>query len=132
MATNKKLNARSLWHFLNGRGAHEKAYGELKNGFAFDAVPTGRYAANSAWQSLSVLAFNLSRGFQIAIGAPRRRTDRKRRCVLRFDSIHTLRFRLLGRAATLLAPTGKTTLDLGASTSVEYDFHRALQRPRAA
>ena len=132
IATNKRLSPRYLWHFLNGRGAHEKAYGELKNGFAFDAVPTGRYAANTPWQRLSLLPFNLSRGFQTATGAPRPRTDRKRRCVPRFDSIHTLRFRLLGRAARLLPPTGKTTLDLGASTSVEYDFHRALQRLRAA
>jgi hypothetical protein len=46
--------------------------GELKGGFAFDCVPTMRYAANSAWQLLSVLAFNLMRGFQMATTAERR------------------------------------------------------------
>jgi len=50
----------------------QKVYGELKRGFAFDCVPTMRYAANSAWQLLSVLAFNLMRGFQLATTAERR------------------------------------------------------------
>lgn len=132
MATNKTLSVRSLWHFLNGRGAHEKALGELKSGFAFDAVPTRCYAANSAWQSLSLLAFNLSRSFQIATGAPRRRPDRKRRCCYRFETIATQRFKLIGRAASLTMPAGRATLDLGTNTAVEHDFTRALDHLRAA
>ena len=132
IATNKTLSARGLWHFLNGRGAHEKALGELKSGFAFDAVPTLRYGANSAWQLLSLLAFNLARGFQIAAGAPRRSTNRKRQCCYRFDSIHTLRFKLLGRAGLLTAPAGKKILDLGPVVAVADQFERAIQHLRAA
>ena len=132
ICTNKMLSPRALWHFLNGRGAHEKALGELKSGFAFDAVPTLRYAANSAWQVLSILAFNLSRGFQIATGATSRRPNRKRRCRYRFDSIHTLRFKLLGRAGLLTAPAGRSTLDLGPQAAVKQDFNRTLEHLRAA
>src|SRR5436309_474130 len=65
------LGAVALWAFMAGRGTHEKVYAELKGGFAFDCVPTMRYAANSAWQLLSVLAFNLVRGFQMATTAER-------------------------------------------------------------
>jgi hypothetical protein len=64
VVTNKLLSGQALWAFISGRGVHEKMYGELKRGFAFDSVPTMRYAANSAWQILSVLAFNLIRGFK--------------------------------------------------------------------
>ena len=64
VVTNKTLSGPALWAFMCGRGVHEKVYGELKSGFAFASVPTMRYAANSAWQLLSVLAFNLMRGFQ--------------------------------------------------------------------
>ena len=49
VVTNKVLGGKALWWFICGRGSHEKVYGELKRGFAFDCVPTMRYAANSAW-----------------------------------------------------------------------------------
>jgi hypothetical protein len=38
---------------MAGRGAQEQTFAELKGEFALDAVPTNRYAANSAWQQLS-------------------------------------------------------------------------------
>ena len=44
------VNFRSstLWFFICGRAIHERVYGELKSGFAFDCVPTQCYQANSA------------------------------------------------------------------------------------
>jgi len=47
VVTNKALGGPALWAFMCGRGVHEKIYGELKRSFAFDCVPTMRYAANS-------------------------------------------------------------------------------------
>jgi hypothetical protein len=38
----------NLWHFMAGRGAHEKTNAQLKSGLAFRTVPTLAYAANSA------------------------------------------------------------------------------------
>ena len=120
--TNKRLNHRNLWHFYNGRGSHEKVYGELKGGFAFDCLPSLSEPANAAWQMLSVLAFNLSRAFQTQTSAPTRTANRKRRTLRRFVTIHTLRFKLLSRAALLIRPAGKTTLHLGASTETARHF----------
>ena len=95
-----------------GRGGHEKAYGELKSGFAFASVPSLQYAANSAWQLLSVLAFNLMRGFQVAAGSGGRPlAQRRRRPLFAFRSIDTLRYELLHRAGIVLHPDG--TSDLG-------------------
>lgn len=131
IVTNKMLNGRNLWAFLNGRGSHERAYAELKNGFAFDAVPTAHYGANSAWQALSVLAFNLMNGFQVATGANHRGRTRKRRTLHVLETIQTLRYKYLNRAGVLVAPQGKPTLDVG--PDLRQRFERLARRlPRAA
>jgi hypothetical protein len=124
VVTNKPLGGRALWAFMCGRGVHEKVYGELKSGFAFGCVPTMRYAANSAWQLLSVLAFNLVRGFQTATTAGPRRPTRTRRTLFRFETIHTLRYLCLQRAGVIVRPDGYATLDVGASPAVVDRFTR--------
>lgn len=113
IATNKTLNGKNLWLFMNGRGSHEKAYGELKNGYAFDSVPTGHYGANSAWQVLSVLAFNLINSFQTAMTAHIRSRSRKRRTIYGLEQIQTLRYKWINRAGNLVFPDGRPTLDVG-------------------
>jgi hypothetical protein len=125
--SNKAVNGRTLWYFLCGRGAHEKAYGELKTGFAFASVPTHRYHANSAWQVLSILAFNLTRSFQTATGAPSRTQNRKRRPRWRFSSIQTLRFNFINRAGIITKPQGRATLDVGPSKTVREYFEKTEQ-----
>jgi hypothetical protein len=131
VVTNKPLGGAALWAFMCGRGVHEKVYGELKSGFAFACVPTRHYAANSAWQLLSGLAFNLSRGFQRATTAQRRAPSRKRRTLFAFETIHTLRALCFQRAGLLARPQGRPTLDVGASPAVAERFGR-LDRLLAA
>ncbi len=122
VATNRTISPRTLWYFMCGRGTHEKVYGELKSGFAFDCVPTQHYEANSAWQVLSIMAFNLMRGFQTKTGAEKRPTNRKRRAIHRFDMIHTLRYEFLNRAGLLVNPAGRATLDVGDNQIVRQRF----------
>ena len=105
-----------------GRGAHEKAYGELKSGFAFDTVPSHRYHANGAWQVLSVLAFNLTRGLQTTIAGQPRNLTPKRRPRFALKSINTLRFEWINRAGLLVRPNGRSTLDVGTAPSVRSHF----------
>src|SRR5713226_1211078 len=95
------------------------------------SVPSMRYAANSAWQCLSVLAFNLSRSFQLATTARRRAASRKRRTLFRFETIHTLRALCLQRAGLLVHPQGNATLDVGPAVAVAERFER-LDRHLAA
>lgn len=127
IVSNKPITGASLWHFQCGRGAHEKAYAELKTGFAFACVPSHGYHANSAWQVFSIIAFNLMRGFQRATGAPRRNQNRKRRVQWRFQSIQTLRFICLARAGILTKPQGRMTLDVGTAASVRQHFETTGQ-----
>jgi hypothetical protein len=131
VVTNKVLGGPALWAFMAGRSVHEKVYGELKSGFAFACVPTMQYAANSAWQLLSVLAFNLSRSFQLATTARRRATSRKRRTLFGFETIHTLRALCLQRAGILVRPHGRATVDVGATPGIAERFER-LDRLLAA
>src|SRR5713226_5715077 len=73
VATNMALSLPALYSFIGGRGAQEKTFAELKGEFALAVVPTKHYGANSAWQQLGVLAYNLARSFQLDTGAPPRR-----------------------------------------------------------
>jgi hypothetical protein len=131
VVTNTALGGPALWAFMCGRGTHEKVYGELKSGFAFASIPSMQYAANSAWQCLSVLAFNLSRSFQRATTSERRSATRKRRARYGFETIHTLRALWLQRAGILVAPRGVATLDVGTVPAVVARFRR-LDRLLAA
>jgi Transposase DDE domain group 1 len=127
VVTNKTLSAKNLWYFMCGRGSHEKAYGELKNGFAFDCVPTQHYGANSAWQILSVLAFNLMKSFQVATTAQPRARSRKRRTLYPLETIQSQRYQWLNRAGQLKAPNGYLTLDVGPLPALRDRFLR-IQR----
>lgn len=129
VTTNKQIGAIALWHFMAGRGAQEKTLSELKDGFAFDSVPTNHYAANSAWQQLSVLAMNLLRRFSMETTASARPRTRKRTFLYVLESIKTARFTWLNLAGRLLITNGVRRLRLTDIPAVRarYDgFERAL------
>lgn len=128
VTTNLGLTGDSLWQFMAGRGTHEQAYAELKSGFAFDAVPSQRYAANGAWQQLNIMAFNLVRRFQMAAVAEKRATSGKRRTVFKFHTIRTLRYQCFSRAGVLTRPAGRQTLDVGTAPLVQGFFKRVENR----
>ena len=121
IVTNKEVTGRTLWFFMCGRGTHEKVYGELKGGFAFDCVPTQRYEANSAWQVFSIIAFNLMRALQ-ASTAERRSMNRKRQTIPPFQTIQTLRYRFINRAGLLVQLNGRQILDVGNNPMVRKRF----------
>jgi hypothetical protein len=132
IVTNHRLGLRALWHFMGGRGAHEKVLAELKHGYAFDTVPSRRYAANSTWQILSMLAHNLMTSFQLATGARPRARSLKRTALYVLKSIHTLRYELIARAGLLRRPGGRATLTLAHNLPTRSLFEKiASQLPAA-
>lgn len=102
VVTSLDLDPIDLWYFMAGHGAQEKTFAELKDGFAFDSIPTNHYGANSAWQVLSVMALNLHRGLQGMIGAARRGRTAKSTFLYRYPSIRTSRFEWLNIAGRLI------------------------------
>jgi len=128
IATNLDLTASRLWWFLCGRGAHEKAIGELKSSLAFATIPTNHYGANSAWQQLVALAHNLLTNFQIESGAAQRPRGFRATALFVLKSAQTLRFEIFHRAGLLLRPNGATILRLAANPQVQRAFTRIAQR----
>jgi hypothetical protein len=127
VATNKTLSIPALWHFMAGRGAHEKTIAELKQGVAFDAIPTNDRNANAAWQMLSVLALNLVRSFQIATGAPERPRTSKRTYAYVFQALKTMRFELFHQPVRLVRPGGVPALRFAVSSRARERI-QAVQR----
>lgn len=131
--TNLHLTAPNLWWFMCGRGAHEKALGQLKSGLALATIPTNHYGANSAWQQLVALAHNLLTSFQIETGAAKKARSRKRTTGYLLRSIQTLRFEVFNRAGELLHPQGQAILRLSDIARVKHTFLKLAGRiPRAA
>jgi hypothetical protein len=124
VATNMSLGLPALFAFVCGRGAQEKTLAELKGEFALDVVPTNHYAANSAWQQLSVLAHNLVRSFQLDTGAEPKRRSRKRTYAFLFRSMRTLRFLVIARAGRVARIGGRTRLRLAHNPSVQQLYER--------
>ncbi|MBE3063741.1 MAG: transposase, partial [Spirochaetes bacterium] len=127
VTSNLGFTVASLWHFMAGRGNHEKTIGQLKSGLAFHTVPTMAYAANSAWQQLVVLTHNLLTNFQIDTGAERRRRSRKHTVLPLLQTIQTLRFVLFHRAAALVHPNGRPTLRLANNAATRRLYTRIEQ-----
>jgi hypothetical protein len=128
IATNRTIGGRALWHFLAGRGDHEKLLAELKGGYALHTVPTNHYGANSAWQQIVVLAHNLITNLQLATLANRKPRSLKRTSLYRLMQIRTLRFELFHRAGRLVRPAGYPTLRLSANSEARSIFQKmALQ-----
>ncbi|MGH9347009.1 MAG: IS1380 family transposase [Vicinamibacterales bacterium] len=124
VASNLSLTIRNLWHFMAGRGNHEKTIGPLKSGLAFHTVPTHAYAANSAWQQLVALAHNLLTNFQLDAGAHERTRTRKHTVLHLLQTVQTLRFEVFHRAAILVRPSGITRLRLANNAAARQRFTR--------
>ena len=122
IATNLSWKCRRLWYFMCGRGTHEKVIGQLKNGLAFDTVPTNHYGANSAWQQMVALAHNLLVNFQIETGACRKNRSYKRTSLYRLKTVQTLRFEVFNRAGRIVNPNGMTVLRLSRNDIARKTF----------
>ena len=128
VTTNLALRPQALWQFMAGRGAQEKTLAELKSEFALDTVPTNHYGANSAWQQLSIPAYNVSRGFQLATLATPQRRGRKRTFSFQLRSKRTLRFLLIANAGRLTRIAGPKVLRLAHSPPTQQLYERIAQR----
>jgi len=131
VASNKALGVGALWHFMAGRGAHEKTLAELKSQVAFEAIPSNDRYANAAWQLLSALTLNLVRGFQIDTGAARRPRTLKRTFAYVLQSLATLRFELIHQPVRIARPKGRAQLRFAVSPRTQAEirrYERALDR----
>jgi hypothetical protein len=118
VATNLPLDLPALYAFICGRGAQEKTIAELKGEFALDVVPTPT-TEPTAWQQLSVLAYNLARSFQLDTLATPKPRSRKRTYAYLIRSMRTLRFLLIARAGRLTRIGGRHVLRMSHNPATE-------------
>jgi hypothetical protein len=113
IVTNKRLRPDHLLELYNGRCAMERQIGEIKTDFGFDIIPTRDYRANSAYQQISLMAYNLIRNFQIDAGiAEPRESSQSRTSVYQFKTLRSLRFEIIHAAGRIVNVSGVRKLRL--------------------
>lgn len=121
VCTNIKLKAKNIIRFMSGRSAQEKAIGELKSDFAFDKLPSSSFNANSAFQQISMMSYNLMNSFQLdAMGYSK--TEKRNIASTRWYKnlrFKTIRFLLIYKAGIVNRPNGKYTLSLSNNKATE-------------
>lgn len=128
VATTKAMGVVRLWHFMAGRGAHEKTLAEWKQHFGLETIPTQDRWANTAWQQISALALNLIRSFQIASGAAQRPSTWKRTYAYVFLSLKTLRFQLIHQPLRIVRPGNRPELRFAVSSLTQRRIQAIEQK----
>lgn len=122
VVTNKTGLRGNAVAFHEGRGSQEATYAQLKTGCAMGYVPARSWAANKAYLMANVFAHNLSRELQMEHREPTRGTFRKRPAHWVFESLTTLRKKLILRPGKLTRPQGALTLTVPKDPMLEKYF----------
>jgi hypothetical protein len=127
IVTNKKAKAKKILAFHNGRGAQEKIFAEAKTQAQLEYVPVRRLYGNQLYCLAAMLAHNLTRELQMESGEREFGTSEKRRPLWTFESLGTIRQRLVQRAARLIRPQGRLTLVMGTNDRVRKEIEQHLR-----
>ncbi len=126
VATNRRVRAKSVVAFHDGRGSQEAVFAELKSQCRMEYVPTRKLAGNRLYTLAAILAHNLTRELQMASRPPQRGTTPKRTALWAFEQMHTMRRRLVVRAGRFLRPQRKPVLSMNANAEVEAEMSSYL------
>ena len=132
IVTNKRVGAKHVAAFHEGRGAQEGIFAELKSHCHLDYVPVKTLAGNQTYLLAGLLAHNLGRELQMTARPPQRRTTAKRTPLWAFEKLGTLQRKLIQRAGRLLRPAGKLVLSMNANETVENELLHYLDAVTAA
>jgi len=130
--TNKKIGARAVVAFHNGRGTQEAVFAEPKSQGHLEYIPTRKLPANQVYLFASVLAYNLNRELQMQVREPERTTTAKRPVLWKFEKLGTIRRKFVQRAGTLTKPQGKLTLTLNENRALKTEMCQYLDALEAA
>ena len=132
IVTNKREDAQAVIQFHNGRGSQEAIFGNAKQDVALGVIPTKRLQANQLYTLCAMMAHNFSQELQM-LASPRRPHDNaKRSAAWTFETLATLRRRIIQRAGRVLRPQGRLTLSMSANKTVQEDVLHFLDRIKEA
>jgi hypothetical protein len=129
LCTNMNLKAKNLFRFMSGRSAQENAIGELKTNFGFDAIPSDSYQANSAYQQLSMLSYNLMNSFQLdALGfGALKKANRKVTRFFKNMKFKMIRFLIIYKAGILSKTDGRLRICMTANRPTEILYEKIIE-----
>ena len=122
IVTNKTESAKAVVQFHNGRGSQEAIFGDAKGDCGLDVIATRKLTGNQIYTLCAMMAHNLSRELQM-LSKPRvKRARPKRPAAWEFNTLSTLRHRVIQRAGRLTRPQGELTLTMSANKAVRKDL----------
>lgn len=125
IATNQPLAAKKALDFYNGRCDMEREIAELKTEYGFANIPTKTFNANSAYQALSIITHTLVKNFQMSTHqAEKQKKTTSRTGVFSFESLKSLRFKIITRAGRVVNQSGKAVLKMADEPSVRKEFDK--------
>jgi hypothetical protein len=126
IVTNKTVSAKSVVAFHEGRGSQEAIFGEAKSHCQMEYVPVKGLHGNQFYCLAAVMAHNLTREMQIESKSRVRATTDKRTHLWAFETLRTLRERLIRRAGRLIRPQGRLTLVMSANAATQEELQDYL------
>ena len=115
ITTNKSCSAKRVMEYHHGRGAQEGVFAEAKQFCQLEYIPVRTLYGNQVYCLSAVMAHNLARELQIDAYQREHGTTAKRRNLWGFETLGTLRNRLIRRAGRLIRPQGRLTLVIPAN-----------------
>ena len=123
--TNK--DADQALDYYNGRAQMERNIAELKQEYSFEKVPTNKWTANSAFQLLSLMAYNLVRNFCFdALPTESRKPGESSTSLFVIPTLKTLRFEAIAAAAKVLNVDGYKILRVNRNAHREQFYEKAI------
>ena len=122
IVTNKTSSAKRVMEFHHGRGAQEGVFAEAKQFCQMEYVPVRTLYGNQVYCLSAVMAHNLTRELQIDAYERECGTTAKRRNLWGFETLGTLRNRLIRRAGRLIRPQGRLTLVISANARLREEL----------
>jgi len=124
VVTNKVSVPATILSFHNGRGSQEKLIGECKQHAALDVVATHTKNGNELFTLAGLVAHNLTRELQMRAQQATRGTWPKRPARWVFESLGSIRQRILLCPGRLIRPQGRLTLRICAADTAQADIER--------
>lgn len=120
--TNKHCSAKHVIAFHHGRGSQEGVFAESKQFCQMEYVPVRTLNGNQIYCLAAVMAHNLTRELQINTYDRERGTTAKRRNLWGFETLGTLRNRIIRRAGRFIRPQGRLTLVIQANEKLREEL----------
>ncbi len=124
VVTNKRCSAKHVIAFHHGRGSQEGVFAESKQFCQMEYVPVRTLCGNQIYCLAAVMAHNLTRELQIDTYKRQHGTTAKRRNLWGFETLGTLRNRLIRRAGRLIRPQGRLTLVIQANEKLRDELQQ--------